>query len=229
MNSFIGMIIVCIVLGYGVGCINLSFFLGKLKGFDIRDYGSGNAGASNLMITMGKKIGVFVALLDVLKAFLIIRFVMFLYPGQLLAAFICADAVVIGNIFPFYMGFKGGKGFASLGGSVLAIDFRFFVVLLIIVTAIVLISDYICFAPIFASIAFPVSYSVIYQTPVSMVYLAATAAILYRHYENLKRIAQGKELRFSFLWNRKREAERLGVDDDHGDGKTIPFRRNPKN
>ena len=216
-------ILICAALGYVVGCINLSFILAKSKGYDIREHGSGNAGASNLMITMGRRIGALAALVDVLKSFLIVRVVMLVFPGDLLAVFVCAAFVTLGNIFPFYMGFRGGKGFASMGGSVLAIDYKFFVVLLIIAAVIVFLSDYICFAPIFASVAFPVSYGIYYQTPIPLVYLTATAAILYRHSENIRRIREGKELRFSFLWNRKKEAERFGIEND--DGKTYPFGR----
>ncbi len=216
------MIILCIVLGYAVGCINISFFLARRRGFDIREHGSGNAGASNLIITVGKKIGVIVALIDIFKAFFIVWLVMYIWPDRrLLAGFVCAAAVVIGNIFPFYMGFKGGKGFASLGGSILAIDAKLFVVLLLIVVVIVFASDYICFGPIFAAIAFPVSYGVINKTYIPSVFTLASLAIIYRHMENLKRIVQGKELRFSFLWNRKKEVDRLGIEND--DGKNYPF------
>ncbi len=222
MNNTISMILICVVSGYIVGCINLAYFLAKLKGFDIREHGSGNAGASNIIITMGKGIGAVVALVDVFKAFLIIRLVMHIYPDNaVLAGFVCATFVVLGNIFPFYMGFRGGKGFASLGGSVLAMDAKLFVVLLIIVAVIVFLSDYICFGPMFASVAFPLSYGVMYKTYIPSVFTLATLAIIYRHLENIRRIMQGKELKFSFLWNRKKEVERLGIEND--DGKNYPF------
>ena len=102
-NNLYIRILICAVLGYLVGSINLSFILGKFKGFDIREHGSGNAGASNLMITMGKRIGAVVALLDVFKAFLIVRLILLWYAGDILAGFICATFVVLGNIFPFYI------------------------------------------------------------------------------------------------------------------------------
>ncbi|HAG69615.1 MAG TPA: acyl-phosphate glycerol 3-phosphate acyltransferase [Lachnospiraceae bacterium] len=221
MKNLVTLLFICAVLGYAVGCINLSFILAKLKGYDIREHGSGNAGASNLMITMGKGIGLTVALIDIMKAYLVTVFSGHLFSADMvLAQFVCATFVILGNIFPFYMGFKGGKGFASLGGSVLAIDIKLFVILLIIVAVIVFVTDYICFGPIFASVAFPISYGAIYRTCIPSVFLLATVAITYRHFENLRRIVQGKELRFSFLWNRKKEAERLGIEDD---GKNYPF------
>ena len=221
MKEVIYVIAVSAVSGYLIGCINLAFFLARIRGYNIREHGSGNAGASNVIITMGKWIGLLVAFVDVFKAFLAVELAMLVFSEySLLAGFCCAAFVILGNIFPFYMGFKGGKGFASLGGSVLAIDVKFFVVLLIIVIVIVFASDYICFGPIFASVAFPVSYGVIYRTYIPSVFILASMAIIYRHLQNLRRIVQGKELRFSFLWNGKKEAERLGIDYD---GKNYPF------
>ena len=199
----------------------MAFFLARIRGYDIREHGSGNAGASNVVILMGKGIGLLVAFIDVFKAFLVVELAMLAFQeNSVIAGFFCATFVILGNIFPFYMGFKGGKGFASLGGSALALDVKLFVILLIIVVVIVFVSDYICFAPIFASVAFPVSYGVIYQTYIPSVFILASLAIIYRHYENLRRIVQGKELRFSFLWNGKKEAERLGIEYD---GKNYPF------
>lgn len=222
MDNITGMLLICAVSGYIVGCINLAYFLARLKGFDIREHGSGNAGASNIIITMGKGLGAVVAFVDIFKAFLIVRLVMHVFSDKyILAGFVCATFVVIGNIFPFYMGFKGGKGFASLGGSVLAMDAKLFVVLLIIVAVIVFLSDYICFGPMFASVAFPISYGVMNGTYIPSVFTVATFAIIYRHLENIRRITQGKELRLSFLWNRKREVDRLGIEND--DGRNYPF------
>ncbi|MCR4867529.1 MAG: glycerol-3-phosphate 1-O-acyltransferase PlsY [Lachnospiraceae bacterium] len=224
MESIIYMVFICALMGYLVGCINLSYLISKLKGYDIREHGSGNAGASNVIILMGKKIGFFVALVDILKAYAVVRIAMSLFPDDLLAFFITATAVILGHIFPFYMGFKGGKGLATLGGSVLAYDLKLFVILLIIAAVLVFVSDYICFAPLFASIAFPFYTAYSNRSAIPFIFLLSTLAIIYRHLENLRRIQEGKELKFSFLWNRKREAERFGVIDD--DGKTYPFEQN---
>ncbi len=226
MNDIILMIIICMFLGYAVGCINLSFILAKRKGYDIREHGSGNAGASNLFITMGKWIGLLVAFIDIFKAFAVVKFAMFIYSDSILAGFVCATFVVLGNIFPFYMGFRGGKGFASIGGTALALDLKIFLVLFVITLVIVFISDFICFGPMFASIAFPLTYGLVHTTVIPSVYILASMAVLYRHKENIERIRQGKELKFSFLWNRKKEAERLGFE--NYDGKTYPFEQDVK-
>ncbi len=123
MKEVLFILAVSAVSGYLIGCINPAFFLARIRGYDIREHGSGNAGASNVIITMGKGIGLLVAFVDVFKAFLAVELAMLAFPDDsLLAGFCSATFVILGNIFPFYMGFKGGKGFASLGGSVLAID-----------------------------------------------------------------------------------------------------------
>lgn len=214
--------ILCIGISYIIGSINLSYFLSKMNGYDIREHGSKNAGASNVIIIMGKKIGVFVALVDIFKAFLAVLLSGFLFEDLTYAKEFAAVAVILGHIFPWYMGFRGGKGFASLGGAILALDCRLFVILLIIVLFIALITDYICFAPMSASVMFPVVYGLVNRSLVSGAILLIPAVfIIYRHQENLRRIKAGEELRFSFLWNRKAEAERFGVVDD--DGKSFPF------
>ena len=80
MNSTITAILISVIAGYLIGCINLSYLIARLKGFDIREHGSGNAGASNLVIVIGKKIGLLVALLDILKSFFAFRLAEYLFP-----------------------------------------------------------------------------------------------------------------------------------------------------
>ena len=113
------------LMGYLFGCSNLAFFLGKARGFDIRDRGSNNAGASNATITMGLKVGFLVGLHDVVKSCAAALLAGFLFPAIPGAAAIAGVAAVIGHIFPFYLAFQGGKGFASFLGLVLALNWRF--------------------------------------------------------------------------------------------------------
>ncbi|MFT3985942.1 MAG: glycerol-3-phosphate acyltransferase [Lachnospiraceae bacterium] len=214
--------IICIVLGYLVGCINLSYLFSRMKGYDIREYGSRNAGASNVIILMGKKAGAIVAVVDILKAYAASRFFIWLFPELLLAGVITGTAVILGHIFPFYMGFRGGKGFAALGGTILALDYRMFLILLFIAVLVAFVTDYICFAPMSVALIFPAAQGVVqHSVSAAFILYIATAFIWYRHIENLRRIKNGTELKFSFLWNRKAEAERFGVSDD--DGKNYPF------
>ncbi len=224
INTILG----SLIIGYFLGCINLSYIISKIKGFDIRHVGSGNAGASNLVIVIGKKIGLFVAVIDIMKAFLAFRMAQFLFPeayaGSISWAGVLAGVgAVLGHILPFYMGFKGGKGLACFGGTVLGIDYRLFIILFIVAFLIAMITDYICFAPITMAFIVPITVGVIYNTWIPPAIIAvASAVILIRHKENLARIRSGEELRFHFLWRRKDESERFGIVDD---GKEILNRK----
>ena len=218
-------VVLCALIGYLFGNINPAFIISKLKGFDIRQRGSGNAGASNTVITVGKKAGLFVALFDIFKAVAASLLGAYLFPQLRFAKILAGSCCILGHIFPFYMGFKGGKGFASLGGSILALDYRMFLVLLIMTIFVVFITNYVCIGPVSVSILFPFVYGYTYRAGggiyATLILLVATVAIVYRHLENFRRIREGNELKFSFLWNRKAEADRFGVEND--DGTTYPF------
>lgn len=225
MYNIVTAVAVSALLGYLFGCINLSYIIARFKGFDIREHGSGNAGASNVIITVGKKAGAFVAIFDIFKAYFAVRLTGLLFPGIFLIGAVTAVSAILGHIFPFYMGFKGGKGFASLGGSILALDYRMFFILLIITIFVVFISNYVCFGPTSVSVIFPIVYGYVYRNEggwyAALILSIAAIAIIYRHRENFRRIREGNELKFSFLWNRKAEADRFGVEND--DGFSYPF------
>jgi len=215
--------VICItiitLLSYLVGSLNLSFFLAKAKGYDIRKHGSGNAGASNVVIMMGKKIGLFVALVDIFKAFIVCTLAMKLMPDVAYIGPLAGTAAMLGHIFPFYMNFKGGKGLATLGGTILALDPKMFVVLLAIAIVLAVVINYICVVPMSISIVFAVVYGYTRRSFISFLILMVAAVVINcKHIENIKRIREGKEARFSLLWNRKAEAERLGKTYDDGKG-----------
>ncbi|MBE6557918.1 MAG: glycerol-3-phosphate acyltransferase [Ruminococcaceae bacterium] len=200
----------CVLAGYFVGTFNPSYLLARIKGYDIRSKGSGNAGASNALILFGKLRGAICALLDISKAFLVVFIMQRVFPELPLVYAFTAAACILGHIFPFYMGFKGGKGLACLAGVILCYDWRYFLIALVIEIAIALLTDYICFIPLTASIGFTLSYLIMRQDVWgTLIILVAASAIFFRHMENLKRIKAGSELRLSFLWNRKKEIERL--------------------
>ena len=203
-------IIACVLIGYVVGGINPAYIIGRLKGFDIRKRGSGNAGASNAVIVMGKGIGVFTALFDIVKAYISVKLAAYLFPMLKIAGVICGSACILGHIFSLFMRFRGGKGLACLGGMVLALDWLVFVILLAVEFVLVLVVDYICIVPITASIAFPIIFALRTGSIVGAFVLAiASIVMLLKHVENIRRIMQGKEAHFSFLWNKDKELERL--------------------
>lgn len=220
MKEVIIVVVTSILIGYMLGCLNVSYFLSKFKGFDIRKYGSGNAGASNVMIVLGRKAGFIVALLDIFKAYLAVKLCMHLFPDAVMglgnyAGCIAGSFAIIGHIFPFYMHFKGGKGLASLGGTILAVDYRLFFVLLFLAIVIAVVTDYICFVPTSMSLIFPITYGYLVKSyGITMILLLSSIFMWYKHMENFQRIKTGEEVKFHFLWDRESEAERLGVADD---------------
>lgn len=120
-----GIRVICLAVGYLFGLFQTSYIIGKRHGIDIRDYGSGNAGTTNMMRTMGTKAGLLTFLGDCLKcvaAVLLIRFTASKsYPDMLpLLELYSAAGVILGHNFPFYLHFKGGKGIAATAGLVLS-------------------------------------------------------------------------------------------------------------
>lgn len=208
-----------IVLSYLVGSFNISYFISMRKGYDIRNHGSGNAGASNVVIMMGKKMGIIVALIDIFKAFLVCTIAMKLLPGKAYIGAIAGTSVMLGHIFPFHMNFKGGKGLATLGGTILALDPKMFVVLLTIAIVLAVVTNYICVVPMSISVVFAIVYGYTRRSLASLLILMLAAVVInFKHLENVRRIKNGTEAHFSLLWNRKAEAERLGKVYDDGKG-----------
>lgn len=205
---------VSIIIGYLLGTINISYIIGKIKGFDIRNKGSQNAGASNALILLGKAIGIFCAVFDIGKVCIAIWLTHRLYPGFEAGFAITGAAGILGHIFPFYMKFKGGKGLACLGGVVLMFSRPFFLILLAVEAVVLFVTKYICFVPMTASVIMTIVYAVSTKNIVGTVaMLIATLTIIYKHKINIKRIKDGTEMRISYLWNKEEEIERLGKKD----------------
>lgn len=198
------------LMSYLIGCINPAFIVGKIRGFDIRTRGSGNAGASNAIIVMGKKVGFFSMFFDIVKAFAAVKLARFLFPATFLAWEVAGACCILGHIFPFYMGFHGGKGLACLGGVILAYQPLLFLALLIFELILALILDYICVVPITASVIFTLIY--LFSTGNiwgTLLFAAVSLVMILKHRENLERIKNGTEAHFSFLWKREEEIERV--------------------
>lgn len=118
---------ICLILGYFVGAIiQTGFWIGKFNHIDIRDYGSGNAGTTNTMRTLGKKAGMLTYFMDAFKSCLVAIIIHFIYGNnsgvsEMLLILYGGFGVVLGHNFPFYLGFKGGKGIAATSGMVISL------------------------------------------------------------------------------------------------------------
>ncbi len=200
----------CALMGYCIGTVNPAYLLGKLQGFDIRTKGSGNAGASNALILFGKALGILCAIFDIAKAFFAIWLGQTLFPEFAHAFPVTAAACVLGHVFPFYMKFRGGKGLACLGGMILYFDWRIFLLMLAAEIAIALITDYICFVPMTASVIFPCIYGWVTQDIIGTLLLLLLAVVIWlKHLENLRRIKAGTEMHLSYLWKPDKEMARM--------------------
>lgn len=203
-------VLYCCLIGYLIGSINPSYFLGKIHGFDIRKKGSGNAGASNTLILFGKLEGALCAVFDIFKAYFAITLTEAMCPDFSLTLPITATCCILGHIFPFYINFRGGKGFASLGGIILKYDWRLFAIMLLFASVIALIIDYICFVPICSSAFFALFYGLKEKCIIgTFIFLLSAVVIFIKHIENLIRIKNGTELHLSFLWNKNAEFDRI--------------------
>ena len=203
-------IILSALIGYLIGNINPAFLIGKIKGFDIRQRGSGNAGASNTVITMGKKAGLFVAVFDILKAVAASLIATFLFPHVRYAKILSGSCCILGHIFPFLMKFHGGKGLASLGGTILAFNPLVFAGLLSFEIILCFSMDYVCVVPVTGSVIFTMIYALLTGDPIGTAILSAVSlVILFKHIENFKRIQNGTEAHISFLWKKDQETARI--------------------
>jgi glycerol-3-phosphate acyltransferase PlsY len=198
------------VLGYLFGNINPAYILSKRRGFDIREEGSHNAGASNALLLMGKKAGAITAVVDIAKAYVVAMLAGFLFPEYAAVKEMAAVFCILGHIFPITMGFKGGKGLACIAGGVLAYNVKFFAIMFVIEMALALITDYICVLPISAAIVIPVLYAYKSGDLIVLGFMSITSVVIIcKHIENIRRIFQGLEVRISYLWNREEEIRRI--------------------
>ena len=183
------------LIGYLLGCSSMSFYLSKIRGVDIRSHGSKNLGASNTMILMGWKAGILVAVHDILKAALAVIFTQIFFPELPFIGAVAGVAAVFGHIFPFYLKFKGGKGFASYIGMTLALNWKFALILIVVVALITLITDYIVIGTFttIASVPLYMGFSN-HSYILSLILLVGTAVILYKHRENIVKLKNGTEI-----------------------------------
>ena len=175
--------------GYLLGCSNMAFYLEKMTKKSIRGGGSGNLGASNTVIRLGWLAGLLVGIHDIGKALLVVYLARWLLPQWEYAAVAAGIACVLGHIFPFYLKFKGGKGFASYVGVIFALDWRIALAIIVMIFVVTLITDYIVAATMMTTISAPISLG-LHQGKwiLALILCIGSAVILYRHRENLVRI-----------------------------------------
>ncbi len=199
----VGRIILCLVIGYLFGCIQTGYIYGRLKGIDIRDYGSGNAGTTNVMRTLGKKAGYITYFGDALKgvaAILLVRYVLFAHSGidTTLLTMYTGFGVVLGHNYPFYLKFRGGKGIAVTSGVMFAFDWRFAAIALVCFVILFYTTRYVSVGSLAVAALFPICTLIFYFGNWHLFILSCLfcAMAWWRHRSNIKRLIHGTENRF---------------------------------
>ena len=176
-------------LGYLIGCINPAAWVGKKKNVDLKQEGTGNLGATNTALVLGKKAGYFVLIFDMLKSIFSYKVARLLFPKIAAAAGLLAGiGVLLGHCFPVTMGFVGGKGLASFGGLVLAHDPLLFAILLTLGIIMAFLMNYGVYLAVTATLLFPIT-SFLRRGDLTDLILTGIAGglIFLMHIGNLKR------------------------------------------
>lgn len=196
-------LIIAAVVGYLLGSLNSSLLVGKAYGVDIRKHGSGNAGTTNALRTLGKKAAAFVLLGDALKgvlAYLVGYLICSRAEGLgVLGGMLSGTAAVIGHIWPLYFGFKGGKGVLTSLAVLIMIDWPIAVSLLALFIIIVIISKYVSLGSVIAAAIFPLMAVLLGRSTETVIFSGIIALmIIIKHHANIKRILAGTESKLSF-------------------------------
>lgn len=207
-----------IVLAYLIGSVPTSVWVSKyFFDFDIRDYGSGNAGATNTYRILGPTWGTFVMVIDMLKGIVAVKLALLL-PGYIENDFRLTNiqvglglAAVIGHIFPIWAEFRGGKGIATLFGMVLGIQPNVAVCCVGVFLLVLYLTRFVSLSSILASIAFPVFILVIFNEPEPLYRIFAITVgllVILTHQKNIGRLLKGSESKVPILKHRDRRRRR---------------------
>lgn len=189
--------IIVIVLSYILGSSNMAKYIAAVKQVDLSAGGSGNPGASNAVILMGWGAGVLTAIHDIGKSALAVILARMVFPAAPHIGAVAGVASVLGHIYPFWMKFRGGKGFASYLGMTIALNWKFAIVVLLLVVAVTLITDYIVAATTTTIVIVPAYMGIASGSVVlPLILLIATSVIAWKHRENYVRMYKGTEIRF---------------------------------
>ena len=213
-------LIILLILSYLTGSIPTSIIVSRItKNVDIRQHGSGNAGATNVYRILGWKYALIVLLLDIFKAWLptaIYATTIFQYISILDIGFmqiLCGSSAVIGHTYPIFARFKGGKGVGSLIGVLLALFPIAFPLCLIVAIAVIVTTGYVSLGSIFAAISLPIFILIlpalgIISPNLSLVVFSLLVPwfVIYTHRSNISRIRNGTENRFdkALIFNNKK-------------------------
>lgn len=203
--------IVVAIIAYLIGSINFSvIFSKKMAGFDVREKGSGNAGTTNMLRSVGKKAAAITLICDILKGVVAILIAMFIawafkVENASLLVQIAGIAVVLGHTFPIFFGFKGGKGVATALGILIMSNWQIGLICLVFGVVLIALTRMVSLGSCAAAVLFPVltlfinEHYIVSQGSSYLIYSIILAVIvLFNHRSNIQRILSGKENKISF-------------------------------
>ena len=203
--------VITAIIAYLIGSVNFSVILSKkMAGFDVREKGSGNAGTTNMLRSVGKKAAALTLICDVLKGVVAILIAMFIgwafkVENQSLLVQIAGIAVVLGHTFPIFFGFKGGKGVATSLGILIMSNWQIGLICLVFGVLLIALTRMVTLGSCAAAVLFPVltlfitDNYIVSQGSGYLIYSIILAVIvLFNHRSNIKRIMSGTENRISF-------------------------------
>lgn len=209
---------ICLAIGYAFGLFQTSYIYGRLHGIDIRNYGSGNAGTTNMLRTLGTKAGAVTFLGDALKCVFAVCTVRLIFGSRYeeilpLLGIYAAAGVILGHNFPFYLGFRGGKGIAATAGLILSLDLRLTGLAFVAFAATLLLTHYVSLGSLMVYAGFIVELVIFGQTGLfgmesrylyEMYGVAACLTVLafWMHRANIGRLLRGEE-RKTYLFKKK--------------------------
>lgn len=192
-------------MAYLVGATPFGFLAGKMRGVDIREHGSGNIGATNVLRTLGKPIGITVLILDILKGVtpvLVARLVSEGLDHQSLLMILTAVAAIMGHNYTFWLGFKGGKGIATTAGAMIPVIPIAILVAVVLWVSALLTTRYVSVASIVAAISIPLTLvakfilSGTWDFAILGFALFISLLAIWKHRSNIDRLRRGEENRF---------------------------------
>lgn len=213
------------ISAYLIGSINTSVLLSKhFYGEDVRESGSGNAGATNMLRNYGKGIAVLTLICDILKGVLPVILVWLIDPlleenfadSSIFAGnlrYVVGLFIVLGHIFPVWFGFRGGKGVATSLGVILALNWQIGLILLVLAILIMAFSRYVSLGSVIAALVYPfivITYIIAGGEKLSdntvyiMMAFALALLVIIKHHANIKRLKEGTENK---LFAKKAKAE----------------------
>ncbi len=198
-----------LILSYLYGSIPTAIWLGKaMYGIDVREYGSGNAGATNTFRILGKKAGIPVLIIDILKGFTATNLVYFVgkySPGSDQFAnfqLVLGLTAIVGHIFPVFAGFRGGKGIATLFGMILAVHPAASALASIVFVIMLLITRYVSLSSMVGSFSYPIIIILFFNETATrtqiLFAIVVSVLVMITHQKNIERLLKGKESKVNF-------------------------------